>query len=69
MLIVEFGISHVEGSREAIADEREHWRRIQLRAAVADAPEVAVQELERRGYVVDNSKADRVGSPNRMREA
>ena len=44
-LVVEFGIDRVDGWETAIQQGREQWRRLQLKAAVRDAPEEAAQVL------------------------
>lgn len=70
MLIVEFGIRCVDGWHDAIAESRQRFRSIQLRAAVRDAPREAARELRSLGYQVDwtGVEAEPEGAPNRMRE-
>lgn len=52
MLCIEFGIDVKDTAGEAIAQGREEWRRVQVRAAVSDDPEGAAAELRSLGYVV-----------------
>lgn len=50
---VEFGIDvHTQTARAAIRQGRREWRARQLKAAVADDPASAVEELRRHGYWV-----------------
>jgi hypothetical protein len=52
MLVRELGVDHEKGWREALAAGRERWRRMQIRAAVRDAPSEAVAALQQLGYEV-----------------
>lgn len=52
MLVHEFGIDHEDNFEAAIVRSRREWRAIQLRAAIQDAPDVAVSELKNLGYLV-----------------
>lgn len=54
MVILEFGIDVKEGYRSAIAKGREQFRRIQLRAAVGDDPELAAEKLRELGFIVSD---------------
>ena len=59
----EFGIDVKDGWREAIREGREEWRRMQLRAAVRDAPRDVAEVLRSMGYeVIDPAEppADRL---------
>lgn len=56
MLAYEFGIRVEPGAHEAIASSRRHWREIQLRAAIGDAPTVAADEMRAIGYKVRRSR-------------
>lgn len=51
-LIRDCGFQGAAGWKQAIADGRARWRRIQTHAVVRDAPECAVTELESLGYKV-----------------
>jgi hypothetical protein len=59
-LIVECGFDAKTGWPEAVERQREEWRRVQLRAAVRDAPGEAAAELQRLGYSIT---APRDGTP------
>lgn len=52
MLIDEFGVDHDEGAIDVLRAARKRWRLTQTRAAVRDAPQAAVEELESLGYSV-----------------
>ena len=51
-LIRDCGFRGGEGWKQVVRDGRAKWRRIQTRAAVRDAPGVAVAQLEAMGYSV-----------------
>ncbi|MFD6524672.1 hypothetical protein [Isoptericola sp. NPDC060185] len=70
VLIVEFGIRCVDGWRDALADSRERYRSIQLRAAVHDSPRHAIQELAQMGYRIEwtGEGQEPTGNAARMRE-
>jgi hypothetical protein len=51
-VVAEFGVDRKGDWRTAVQEGREEWRRMQLRAAVRDAPEDARQALEGMGYLV-----------------
>lgn len=51
-LIRDCGFQGTAGWKQAIADSRARWRRIQTRAVVRDSPKCAVAELESLGYEV-----------------
>lgn len=53
VLVYELGVETLDGWRQTIDDGRESWRRLQLRAAVRDAPAEAAQVLRALGYTVD----------------
>jgi hypothetical protein len=52
----ELAIDVVDGWREVVRRHLENWRRIQLRSAVRDAPEEAVEVLRSLGYAVEPPK-------------
>jgi hypothetical protein len=52
MLVEEFGVDVADGYATAIREGREEWRRTQIRTAVRDSPEDAIQELRGLGYTV-----------------
>lgn len=52
MLVRELGVDHQDGWRDALADGRERWRRMQIAAVVRDAPEDAVAALAVLGYQI-----------------
>lgn len=52
MLVEEFGVDAVDGWSKHLEQGREHWRRIQTRAVVRDAPGEAVATLRALGYLV-----------------
>lgn len=56
MLVDEFGIDAPEGALDALADGREGWRRLQLAAAVRDAPETAADALAALDYEIGRPK-------------
>lgn len=63
----EFSVDTVEGWRSAVGEGREEWRKLQLLAAVRDAPGVAARALEDLQYKVvppDSAPAD---NQSRMR--
>ncbi|BCB81011.1 hypothetical protein GCM10022251_61220 [Phytohabitans flavus] len=51
-LVVEFCVDPVDGWESAVKEGREQWRRLQLRAAVRDAPEEAAEVLRLLDYDV-----------------
>lgn len=51
-LVVEFDVDRADGWKSAVKEGREQWRRLQVRAAVRDAPEVAAEVLRHLGYDV-----------------
>lgn len=53
MLVVEFAIDRSSNWRESLREGRSLWRDTQLRAAVADNPEAAVEALIELGFTVD----------------
>ena len=63
MLVVEFAIDCSQGWRASLREGRSLWRDTQLRAAVADNPEAAVEALIERGFKVEwtGSPEDRPG--------
>ena len=50
--ITEFGIAKRQGAWKAIEEGRAEWRRLQLRAAVRDCPDVAAEVLRSLGWSV-----------------
>lgn len=50
MLVRELGVDHEHAWRDALADGRERWRRMQTAAVVRDAPAEAVAALIALGY-------------------
>jgi hypothetical protein len=50
--INEFGVRAKRGAWPALAEGRAEWRRLQLRAAVRDAPEEAAEALRDQGWTV-----------------
>jgi len=52
LLVTEFGVDQQQEWRAARQEGREEWRRLQLKAAVRDAPEEARRTLELLGYTV-----------------
>ncbi|WP_173158196.1 hypothetical protein [Phytohabitans suffuscus] len=50
--MVEFDVDRADGWKSAVKEGREQWRRLQVRAAVRDAPEVAAEVLRHLGYDV-----------------
>jgi hypothetical protein len=50
MLVRELGVDHQPGWRDALADGRERWRRMQTAAVVRDAPGEAIAALTALGY-------------------
>ncbi len=67
ILGIEFGADLKDGWKVRIADEREVFRRVQLRAAVRDAPEEAVASLEALGYRVVSPSSPAVGTSDVLR--
>lgn len=67
MLVVEFGIDRKSTWRAATEEGREEWRRLQLKAAVRDAPEDAAAALRLLGYTVTPSQDDGIDRPERLR--
>ncbi|GAA1246435.1 hypothetical protein JOF42_003263 [Microbacterium phyllosphaerae] len=57
MLWIEFGIDVKSTAKAAICEGRERWRVMQVRAAVADDPQPAAEELRALGYVVEDPKS------------
>lgn len=55
--ITEFGTARRPGAWSALEDGRAQWRRMQLRAAVRDAPEVAAEALRIQGWSVRRGQA------------
>lgn len=53
MLVVEFAVDCAQGWRTSLREGRSLWRDTQLRAAVADNPEAAVEALIERGFKVE----------------
>lgn len=52
MTVEEFGVDAEDGWRRHLEDGRERWRRLQLRAAIRDAPDEAAATLAELGYMV-----------------
>jgi hypothetical protein len=52
MLVRELGVDHQDGWRDALADGRERWRRMQTSAVVRDAPGEAIAALTALGYEI-----------------
>jgi hypothetical protein len=50
MLVRELGVDHERAWRDALADGRERWRRMQTAAVVRDAPAEAIAALTALGY-------------------
>ncbi|MBG6100940.1 hypothetical protein IW249_001354 [Micromonospora vinacea] len=66
-VVEEFSVDTVEGWRNAVGEGREEWRKLQLLAAVRDAPGIAARALEELHYKVvppDSAPAD---NQSRMR--
>jgi hypothetical protein len=59
MLWLEFGIDVKPTARAAICEGREKWRTMQVRAAVSDDPQSAVDELRAMGYGVAEPETTR----------
>lgn len=55
----EFGIDVEHGWRRVLDQHLREWRAVQLKAAVRDEPEAAVQVLRNLGYAVAAPKAPR----------
>ncbi|WFE51556.1 hypothetical protein [Micromonospora sp. WMMD1155] len=51
-VVEEFCVDAVEGWRSAVGEGREQWRKLQLLAAVRDAPGIAARALEELNYKV-----------------
>lgn len=67
MLITELGVDCPSGGREALRTGREDWRRRQTRAAVRDAPDVAIGVLQELGYEMQVSDGHKTPSGHRER--
>jgi hypothetical protein len=52
MLVRELGVDHEPAWRNALADGRERWRRMQTAAVVRDGPAAAIEALSALGYEV-----------------
>ncbi|HVW81009.1 MAG TPA: hypothetical protein VHB69_08745 [Mycobacteriales bacterium] len=50
--VKEFGVRTIRGAWEALDEGRAEWRRVQLAAAVRDAPEIAAAALRGEGWSV-----------------
>ncbi|WBB78991.1 hypothetical protein O7606_22805 [Micromonospora sp. WMMD882] len=66
-VIEEFNVDTVDGWRAAVETGREQWRRLQLLAAVRDAPAVAASALEALDYKVVQPASAPAGNPKRLR--
>jgi hypothetical protein len=53
MLVRELGVDHERAWRDALADGRERWRRMQTAAVVRDAPAAAIEALSALGYEIN----------------
>ena len=65
MLISEFGIDRRTDWRKHVVAARQEYRKTQLRAAIRDAPDVAIEYLREAGYTIcwnDDSKPEPSGS-------
>ncbi|GAA2174141.1 hypothetical protein GCM10009846_18940 [Agrococcus versicolor] len=51
-LIEEFGVDAVDGWRSGLDAGRKEWRSLQLRSAIRDAPQIAVETLRQLGFQV-----------------
>lgn len=49
---IERSRAHEDGAHDALDEGRERWRRLQVRAAVRDAPHEAADVLAHLGYTV-----------------
>lgn len=67
MLSIEFGIDVRPTAAGAIREGRREWRKVQLRAAVSDDPESAVEELRELGYTVEWSPSNPAARPTSIR--
>lgn len=69
MLVQGFGIDHQPGPLEILRSGRERWRKMQLAAAVRDAPELAATALEVEfGYQITRPYRVPKGSPAKLRQ-
>lgn len=67
--INEFGVRAKRGAWAALAEGRAEWRRLQLRAAVRDAPDIAADALRDEGWIVSAGPSARTGErTNRLSE-
>ncbi|MEV1012694.1 hypothetical protein AB0I95_07575 [Micromonospora sp. NPDC049751] len=66
-VVEEFCVDTVPGWRDAVDEGREEWRRLQLLAAVRDAPGVAVQALDELDYKIAPPDSVPADNPGRMR--
>lgn len=66
-LILEFGVDRRPAWRRAVEDGREQWRRLQLKAAVRDAPEDAAAVLADMGWKLEPPDVQPVGLSDRLR--
>src|SRR5262249_4739271 len=66
-LILEFGVDRQPGWKAAIEEGREQWRRMQLKAAVRDAPEEAAEVLADLGWVLRPPVEPTASHPGRLR--
>lgn len=67
MLVRELGVDHAQAWRDALADGRERWRRMQVAAVVRDAPEEAAVALAALGYQIHLANGRTAPSGNRAR--
>jgi hypothetical protein len=65
MLIFEFGIDAADGAQDVLDEGREHYRSIQVSAAVSDNLPMAADALRRAGYTV--TAPDEEPAPKRER--
>lgn len=69
MPVVELGVDHPPGGRQALQDGRQNWRRLQLATATRDNPRSAIAALTELGYEVTwrGDGAEPQGTPTKTR--